>query len=197
MNLQDLERWRRCKYTPVSQRRSWLVEEAHAYLPPEIHCPSPGASTLLTSPQVWAFVPRQSGVVELTRDTLEVSHHHYPLRNKTCDGKYSQSNREWQIQTMQLPRHVGSLVQRSAHSSPGEEWAIPHQRERDEKKEIKDGGKVIWINASPKSSLTWPSYFYISVDSQVLTVLYWRNRNNPDEQLFYIIFILFLFIWSN
>lgn len=182
----------KCKYAQISQRRSWLVGEVHAYLPPEIHSPSPGASTLLTSPQVWAFVSRLSSVVELTRDSLEVSPHHYPLRNKTCDGKYSQSNREWQIQTTQLPRHVGSLVQRSAHSSPGEEWAIPHPRERDQKKEVKDGGKVIWINASPKSSLTWPGYFYIPVDSPPppgTTVLYWRNRNNPDEQLFYIIFI--------
>ena len=79
-------------------------------------------------------------MVELTRDSLEVSHHHYPLRNKTCDGKYSQSNREWQIQTTQLPRHVGSLVQRSAHSSPGEEWVIPHPRGRDQKKR----GKRWW-----------------------------------------------------
>ena len=122
------------KSIPVSQRRIRLVGEVHALPPEGIHCPCPGTSSFLTSLQVWAFVSSQSSVLGLTRGNLKVFPYHCPPRNETCDGKYSQSNREWQIQTTQPPRRVGSLVQRSVHSSPGgvgdsiSTWKGPEKR---------------------------------------------------------------------
>lgn len=58
-----------------------------------------------------------------------------------CCG-YSQSSRGWQIQTRQLPRHAGPLVQRSVHSSPGKTVWAPLTR-RIQSREKNWAGKLI------------------------------------------------------
>lgn len=119
--LMRFETWR----SRQSPSRSWLtghilslVGEGNSPPLKGRRCPCSGASSLLTSSQVPGLVSRQSSKGP-TKGNLKVSPYHHPLRNKACARKYSQSSREWQIQTRQPPRHVGSLVQRSVHSSPG------------------------------------------------------------------------------
>lgn len=178
-------------------RRSWwaghslsLVGEVNSLPLKGTHCPSSGARSFPASLQAWGFVSRLSSVVEVTSGTLKVSPYHHPLRDKICAGKYSQSSREWQIQTRQPPRHVGSLVQRSVHSSPegvGNSalvWEEPESREEIDGKQVPLG-----INIAQESDFTYPGYFHVSGDSQLLTVLYWGNTNNAVEQWFYITFI--------
>lgn len=112
--------------------------------------PCSGASYFLTSSQVQRLVSRQSSEVGLTKGNLKVPPYHRPLRNKACARKYSQSSREWQIQTRQPPRRVDSLVQRSGHSSPGGVSNSTSVWEEPEKIDVRHGwGSDCCVNQSP------------------------------------------------